>query len=98
MGIDWPAASLSWTNEEREEKMRNALVNCSYRETDGEGGKRANKGEDGGITEDVRINLKRVMEDVELQGYDPTLGTCTGKDKCECVVISKMHLSQHFQS
>ncbi|KAK3540297.1 hypothetical protein QTP70_029606 [Hemibagrus guttatus] len=77
LGIDWPAASVSWTSDEREEKMRNALENCSYRETDGERGKRAIKGEDGGMTEEVRINLKRVMEDVELQGYDPTLGTCT---------------------
>lgn len=79
--------------------MRNALVNCSYRETDGERGKRASKGEDGGMMEEVRINLKRVMEDVELQGYDPTLGTCTGEDVCACVCVSmsEMHLTPHFQ-
>lgn len=80
LGIDWPAASAGWTSGEREEKMRNALDNCSYRETDGERGKWASKGEDGGLTEEVRINLKKVMEDAELQGYDPTLGTCTGKN------------------
>lgn len=85
LGIDWPAASVGWTSDERQEKMRNALENCSYRETDGERAKRPSKGEDGGMTEEVRINLKRVMEDVELQGYDPTLGTCTGEDKCVCV-------------
>ncbi|XP_058246094.1 DALR anticodon-binding domain-containing protein 3 [Hemibagrus wyckioides] len=88
LGIDWPAASVSWNSDEREEKMRNALENCSYRETDGERGKRASKGEDGGMTEEVRINLKRVMEDVELQGYDPTLGTCTVQREALC------HLAQ----
>lgn len=94
LGIDWPVASVSWTSEEREAKMKNALENCSYRETDGERGRRASKGEDGGMTEEVRINLKRVMEDVELQGYDPTLGTCTGEDKC--VGVSAVNLTPHF--
>ncbi|KAM9474915.1 DALR anticodon-binding domain-containing protein 3 isoform 2-T2 [Clarias gariepinus] len=86
--IDWPAASVSWTCEQREEKMRNSLESCSYRETDGERGKRASKGEDGGMTDEVRINLKRVMEDVEVQGYDPTLGTCTVQREALC------HLAQ----
>ncbi|KAI5095178.1 DALR anticodon-binding domain-containing protein 3 [Silurus meridionalis] len=88
LGINWPAASVSWTSEEGEEKMRSALESCSYRETDGERGKRASKGEYGGMTEEVRINLKRVMEDVELQGYDPTLGTCTVQREALC------HLAQ----
>ncbi|TSO77713.1 DALR anticodon-binding domain-containing protein 3 [Bagarius yarrelli] len=77
LGIDWPATSVGWTSEEREETTRNALDNCSYRETDDERGKRASKEEEGGMKEEVKINLKRVMEDTELKGYDPTLGICT---------------------
>ncbi|XP_060737451.1 DALR anticodon-binding domain-containing protein 3 [Tachysurus vachellii] len=88
LGIDWLAASVGWTSDEREEKMRNTLENCSYRETDGERGKRTSKGDDAGMTEEVRINLKRVMENVELQGYDPTLGTCTVQREALC------HLAQ----
>ncbi|XP_066499966.1 DALR anticodon-binding domain-containing protein 3 [Hoplias malabaricus] len=82
LGIDWLAVSDSWSNEDREEKMKNALENCTYREQEKEKWKRRSKGDemeggDGGLGEDVRINLKRVMEEVELHGYDPSLGTCT---------------------
>ncbi|XP_037391654.1 DALR anticodon-binding domain-containing protein 3 [Pygocentrus nattereri] len=93
LGIDWPAVSVSWTNEDREEKIRNILENCTYREREKERGKRGSKGEemergDGGMTDEVRINLKRVMEEVELHGYDPSLGTCTVQREALC------HLAQ----
>ncbi|KAG9270909.1 DALR anticodon-binding domain-containing protein 3 [Astyanax mexicanus] len=89
LGIDWPAASVSWTNEEREEEMRSVLEKCIYREREGERWKRGSRGEemegvDGGMKEELKINLKRVMEEVELQGYDPSLGTCTVQREALC--------------
>ncbi len=82
LGIDWPTVPLSWTNEDREEKMKKDLENSTYREM--EGGKRRSRGEEiegdrRGIKEEVRINLKQVVQDENLQGYDPSLGTCTGE-------------------
>lgn len=87
LGVDWPAVSVSWTNEEREEKMRNALENCAYREREEDRWKRGSRGEEmvGGdveMREELRINLKRVMEEVELHGYDPSLGICIGEGNC----------------
>lgn len=83
LSIDWPTASASWTSEEREEKLRNVLKNCTYRENDEEGRKSKSKGEgrnerDAGMTEEIRIHLKRMMEEEQLRGFDPTLCTCTG--------------------
>uniref|UniRef100_A0A3Q3KW29 DALR anticodon-binding domain-containing protein 3-like n=1 Tax=Mastacembelus armatus TaxID=205130 RepID=A0A3Q3KW29_9TELE len=63
LGIDWPTAPANWTNEEREEKIQEALENCTYKERETE---RA-----------LRINLKRVFQEEGLLGYDPSLGTCT---------------------
>ncbi|KAK1801132.1 hypothetical protein P4O66_022833 [Electrophorus voltai] len=93
LGIDWPTVSVSWTGEEREEKMRNSLENCTYREREKEKEKRWSRGEGveaghGGKREEVWINLKRVIEEVELQGYDPSLGTCTVQKEALC------HLAQ----
>ncbi|XP_061636490.1 DALR anticodon-binding domain-containing protein 3 [Phyllopteryx taeniolatus] len=83
LGIDWPTFPANWTNEEREEKIQEALEKSVYREREIEGGRRtsggpgrkkADKGENDGA---VRINLKRVFQDEGLLGYDPSLGTCT---------------------
>lgn len=85
LGIDWPTSPACWTNEGREEKIQEALEKSPYREREierdgrmsgGPGRKKADKGENEGA---VRINLKRVFQDEGLQGYDPSLGTCTGK-------------------
>ncbi|XP_076860058.1 DALR anticodon-binding domain-containing protein 3 isoform X2 [Brachyhypopomus gauderio] len=92
LGVDWPAESIGWTSEEREEKMRNSLENCAYREREKEREKRwSREGMEaghGGRREEVRINLKRVMEEMHLQGYDPSLGTCTVQREALC------HLAQ----
>ncbi|XP_077571648.1 DALR anticodon-binding domain-containing protein 3 [Stigmatopora nigra] len=83
LGIDWPTFPDNWTNEEREEKIQDALEKSAYREKEiekdrrmngGPGKKKADKVENEGA---IRINLKRVFQDEGLQGYDPSLGTCT---------------------
>ncbi len=84
LGIDWPTVPVSWTNEDREEKMKKDLENSTYRDREMERGKRRSRGEEiegerTGIKEEVKINLKQVVLDENLQGYDPSLGTCTGE-------------------
>ncbi|XP_049920951.1 DALR anticodon-binding domain-containing protein 3 isoform X2 [Epinephelus moara] len=85
LGIDWPTAPANWTNEEREEKIQEALENSPYRESEmergrrtsgggGGGGRKAEEGENEGA---LRVNLKRVFQEEGLLGYDPSLGTCT---------------------
>ncbi|XP_056131071.1 DALR anticodon-binding domain-containing protein 3 [Lampris incognitus] len=81
LGIDWPTVPVSWTNEEREEKIQKALENSSYRERETErdsrpsgGGRKAEDGENEGA---LRVNLKRVFQEEGLPGYDPSLGTFT---------------------
>lgn len=84
LGIDWPTAPANWTNGEREEKIQEALENSLYREgetergrrTSGGGGRKAEEGENEAA---LRVNLKRVFQEEGLLGYDPSLGTCTGK-------------------
>ncbi|KTG04968.1 hypothetical protein cypCar_00021660, partial [Cyprinus carpio] len=93
LGIDWPTVPVSWTNEDREEKMKKALENSTYRDREMERGKRRSRGEEiegerRGIKEEVRINLKQVVQDENLQGYDPSLGTCTVQREALC------HLAQ----
>uniref|UniRef100_A0A3Q3MTN7 DALR anticodon binding domain containing 3 n=1 Tax=Mastacembelus armatus TaxID=205130 RepID=A0A3Q3MTN7_9TELE len=81
LGIDWPTAPANWTNEEREEKIQEALENCTYKERETERGRRTSGGgrkvEDGENERALRINLKRVFQEEGLLGYDPSLGTCT---------------------
>lgn len=84
LGIDWPTVPFIWTNENREEKMKKALENSTYRDREMERGKRRSKGEEieiekRGIKEEIRVNLKQVVQDENLQGYDPSLGICNGK-------------------
>ncbi|RXN29457.1 DALR anticodon-binding domain-containing 3 isoform X2 [Labeo rohita] len=93
LGIDWPTVPVSWTNEDREEKMKKALETSTYRDREMERGKRRSRGEEiegekRGIKEEVRINLKQVLQDENLQGYDPSLGTCTVQREALC------HLAQ----
>lgn len=84
LGIDWPTAPASWTNEEREEKIWGALESSPYRERDSERGRRSSGG---GKVEEVenegalRVNLKRLFQEEGLLGYDPSLGTCTGQPR-----------------
>ncbi|TKS77275.1 DALR anticodon-binding domain-containing protein 3 [Collichthys lucidus] len=61
LGIDWPTTPANWTNEEREEKIQEALENSVEEEKEGA----------------LRVNLKRVFQEEGLLGYDPSLGTCT---------------------
>ncbi|XP_057685946.1 DALR anticodon-binding domain-containing protein 3 [Corythoichthys intestinalis] len=83
LGIDWPIFPANWTNEEREEKIQEALEKSAYREREierdrrtngGPGKKKPDKVENEGA---IKINVKRVIQDEGLQGYDPSLGTCT---------------------
>lgn len=92
LGIDWPTALANWTNEEREEKIQEALENSPYRQretergrrTSGGGGSKAEEGENEGA---LRINLKRVFQEEGLLGYDPSIGTCTGEEhKGGCLI------------
>lgn len=87
LGIDWPTAPANWTNEEREEKIQEALESSPYREREtergrrtsgggGGGGRKAEEGENDGA---LRVNLKRVFQEEGLLGYDPSLGTCVGE-------------------
>jgi len=93
LGIDWPTAPANWTNEEREEKIQEALENSPYRERETERGRRTSggggggggrrrrrrKAEEGENEEALRVNLKRVFQEEGLLGYDPSLGTCIGE-------------------
>lgn len=90
LGINWPTEPATWTNEEREEKIQAALENSPYRERETERGRRPSGGggrkADEGENEDaLRVNLKRVFQEEGLQGYDPSLGTCTGVSTMQCV-------------
>lgn len=82
LGIDWPAVPTSANNDEREDKIQAALENCPYRESEKDrsrmtsGGKKTEVEDEEGA---LRINLKRVFQEEGLLGYDPSLGTCTGK-------------------
>ncbi|KAF7642403.1 hypothetical protein LDENG_00258370 [Lucifuga dentata] len=80
LGIDWPTAPVDWTNEEREEKIQEALENSPYRERETERGRRTSGGRK--VEEEknegaLRVNLKQVFQEEGLLGYDPSLGTCT---------------------
>ncbi|XP_024240488.1 DALR anticodon-binding domain-containing protein 3 isoform X1 [Oncorhynchus tshawytscha] len=80
LGIDWPTVPISWTNDEREENILEALQNSPYREREEtDGGRRESKGKntDGDKEEMLRVNLKRVFQEEQLPGYDPSLGSCT---------------------
>ncbi|KAM4610194.1 DALR anticodon-binding domain-containing protein 3 [Polymixia lowei] len=81
LGVDWPTVPASWTNEEREEKIQEALETSRYREREGERGRRTSgggrKAEEGENEDPLRVNLKRVFQEEGLLGYDPSLGTCT---------------------
>ncbi|XP_058500047.1 DALR anticodon-binding domain-containing protein 3 [Solea solea] len=78
LGIDWPIAPASWTNEEQEEKVQEALENCPYRESEMERGKKNGRKSEMDENEGtLRVNLKRVFQEEGLLGYDPSLGTCT---------------------
>ncbi|XP_010764708.1 DALR anticodon-binding domain-containing protein 3 [Notothenia coriiceps] len=79
LGIDWPTAPANWTNEEREEKIQDALENSPYKERETERGRRTSGGEaeEGENEGGLRVNLKRVFQEEGLLGYDPSIGTCT---------------------
>ncbi|XP_064779356.1 DALR anticodon-binding domain-containing protein 3 [Oncorhynchus masou masou] len=81
LGVDWPSVPVSWTNDEREEKMLEALQNSPYKEREEtDGGRReseAKKMEGEKEWGTLRVNLKRVFQEEQLPGYDPSLGTCT---------------------
>lgn len=89
LGVNWPKAPGSLTNGEREEKIQEALKNCRYKERGLERSRRPSgggqrEGEDDEDDEEenkeaLRVNLKRVFQEEGLLGYDPSLGTCTGK-------------------
>ncbi|XP_072305461.1 DALR anticodon-binding domain-containing protein 3 [Eucyclogobius newberryi] len=79
LGVDWPTAPASWTNENGEQSMKEELGNCLYREDETGKGRRASGGrresDEGDGT--IRVNLTRVVQEQGLMGYDPSIGTCT---------------------
>ncbi|XP_071022582.1 DALR anticodon-binding domain-containing protein 3 [Oncorhynchus clarkii lewisi] len=81
LGVDWPSVPVSWTNDEREEKMLEALQNSPYKEREEtDGGRRESEGKKMEGEKEwgtLRVNLKRVFQEEQLPGYDPSLGTCT---------------------
>ncbi|KAG7226963.1 hypothetical protein INR49_022274 [Caranx melampygus] len=82
LGIDWPTAPANWTNEEREEKIQEALENCPYRERESERGRRTSggggrkvEGENDGA---LRVNLKLHRDSVsQLAQLDLATADCT---------------------
>lgn len=96
LGINWPAAPANWTNEEKEEKIQEALENSPYREKETERGRRTSgggggrKAEEGENEGELRVNLKRVFQEEGLLGYDPSLGTCTGEGLSDSDVNSRI--------
>ncbi|KAL2103857.1 hypothetical protein ACEWY4_000725 [Coilia grayii] len=82
LGVDWPTMPVSWSNEEREQKVLEDLRRSAYRERESEKEKRRSRGEEmerenERVESDVKINLKEVVQEQGLLGYDPSLGTCT---------------------
>ncbi|KAJ8265135.1 hypothetical protein COCON_G00142340 [Conger conger] len=85
LGIDWSTVPASSTNDQREEELWEALLNSPYREREQETEKEKSSSQGKGMVNGrsgeenvaVKINLKRVVEEKRLQGYDPNLGTCT---------------------
>lgn len=84
LGVDWPTVPVSWSNEGREQKVLEDLRSSPYREMECEKEKTRRNGEETEeeehrVEREVKINLKEVVQEQGLQGYDPSLGTCTGK-------------------
>ncbi|KAJ8370919.1 hypothetical protein SKAU_G00109470 [Synaphobranchus kaupii] len=85
LGVDWPTVPVGSTNDQREEELWEALLNSPYRESEGETEEENSRSEGKGMANErsgeenvaVKINLKRVVEEKRLQGYDPNLGTYT---------------------
>ncbi|KAJ0064560.1 hypothetical protein NL108_009766 [Boleophthalmus pectinirostris] len=79
LGVDWPTVPASWTNENGEQRMREELEKCPYREDESEKGRRASGGRRASDEGDgaIRVNLTRVVQEQGLMGYDPSIGTCT---------------------
>lgn len=84
LGVDWPTVPGSWSNEEREQRVLEELRSSPHRERERGREQRRSRGEDAHTErprdgDEVKINLKEVVQEQGLQGYDPSLGTCTGK-------------------
>ncbi|KAG5838438.1 hypothetical protein ANANG_G00223710 [Anguilla anguilla] len=85
LGMDWSTVPVSSDNDQREEELWEVLLNSPYRESEEEMEKEKSRNEGKGIVNErsreenlaVKINLKRVVEENRLQGYDPNLGTYT---------------------
>ncbi|XP_012689948.2 DALR anticodon-binding domain-containing protein 3 isoform X2 [Clupea harengus] len=82
LGVDWPTVPVSWSNEGREQKVLEDLRSSPYREMECEKEKTRRNGEETEeeehrVEREVKINLKEVVQEQGLQGYDPSLGTCT---------------------
>ncbi|KAK7884625.1 hypothetical protein WMY93_027748 [Mugilogobius chulae] len=79
LGVDWPTVPASWTNENGEQRIKEELENCLYREDESVKGRRVSGGrrESDESNGAVKINLTRVVQEQGLLGYDPSIGTCT---------------------
>ncbi|KAL4645963.1 DALR anticodon-binding domain-containing protein 3 isoform X1 [Arapaima gigas] len=79
LGVDWPTRPGGASSARWDEAMWEALRRSRYREL--EDSRRDGAETQGEGPETVRINLKQVVREKNLQGYDPNLGVCTGKWK-----------------
>ncbi|KAI1893016.1 hypothetical protein AGOR_G00139540 [Albula goreensis] len=85
LGVDWPSEPASSAHAQREDELWKSLLNSPYRDREEEteteksrsGGKQMVNEGTGEEKLAVRINLKKVVEEKRLQGYDPNLGTYT---------------------
>lgn len=81
IGVEWPTVPVCSANGKREEELWGVFKNSPYRESEEElsGGMEMEGGGSEKGTKTVRINLKKAVQEKNLQGYDPNLGVCTGE-------------------
>ncbi|KAJ8257394.1 hypothetical protein GJAV_G00185140 [Gymnothorax javanicus] len=85
LDVDWATVPSSPTNDQSVLELSEALLYSPYRESEDEREKENSWSKENQILNDrvglentaVKINLKRVVEEKRLQGYDPNLGTFT---------------------
>nr|XP_015203566.1 PREDICTED: DALR anticodon-binding domain-containing protein 3 [Lepisosteus oculatus] len=77
LGVDWPTVSTGWTNRETEQALWEALLKSPYAEEAGAGDLEAAGGASSEkVGRRIRVDIRRVIQEQRLQGYDPSLTTC----------------------
>ncbi|XP_023691068.2 DALR anticodon-binding domain-containing protein 3 isoform X1 [Paramormyrops kingsleyae] len=83
IGVEWPTVPVCSANGKREEELWGVFKNSPYRDSEEElcGGMEMEGGGSEKGTKTVRINLKKAVQEKNLQGYDPNLGVCTVQEE-----------------